>query len=136
MNNFIGDGLFASFNLPLPLAHHAEAAVNAALEIQQALAATPFAGKAGLRTRIGINTGLVIGVTIGAENRLSYTLLGDAVNVASRIEQLNKKFGTTILAAESTVLAAGAIDSCERLGVTDMRGHRGNVVVYRVGPPA
>lgn len=136
VNNFIGDGLFVSFNLPLPLANHAAAAVNAALEIQQALAATPFAGKAGLRTRIGINTGLVIGVTIGAENRLSYTLLGDAVNVASRIEQLNKKFGTAILAAESTVLAAGAINSCERLGVTDMRGHRGNIVVYRVGPPA
>lgn len=135
VNNFIGDGLFASFNLPLPIADHAAAAVNAALEIQQALAAAPFAGKAGLRTRIGINTGPVIGVTIGTENRLNYTLLGDAVNVASRIEQLNKKFGTTVLVAESTVLAAGTIEACERLGVTDVRGHKGNVVVYRVGPP-
>ena len=136
VNNFIGDGLFASFNLPLPLANHAEAAVKAALEIQQSLAAAPFANQAGLRTRIGLNTGPVIGVTIGTENRLSYTLLGDAVNVASRIEQLNKKFGTTILAAESTVLAAGAVEACERLGVTDVRGHRGDIVVYRVGPPA
>jgi class 3 adenylate cyclase len=110
--------------------------VKAALEIQQTLAKAPFARKAGLRTRIGLNTGPVIGVTIGTENRLSYTLLGDAVNVASRIEQLNKTFGTTILAAESTVLAAGALDTCERLGATDVRGHRGDVVVYRVGPPA
>lgn len=133
VNNCIGDGLFASFNLPLPLEDHAAAAINAALEIEQTLAAAPFARKVGLRTRIGINTGPVIGVTIGTENRLSYTLLGDAVNVASRIEQLNKTFGTTILAAESTVVAAGAAGICERLGAADVRGHRGDVVVYRVG---
>jgi class 3 adenylate cyclase len=133
VNNFIGDGLFASFNLPLPLENHAAAAIAAALEIQQALASATLAG-ASVRTRIGINTGPVIGVTIGTENRLSYTLLGDAVNVASRLEQLNKRFGSRILAAESTVLAAGAAGACERLGESDVRGHQGNVVVYRVGP--
>lgn len=134
VNSFIGDGLFASFNLPLPLENHATAAVCAALEIQQALASAEFAGGVKLNTRIGLNTGPVIGVTIGTENRLSYTLLGDAVNVASRLEQLNKRFGTRILAAESTVLAAGAIDSSECLGESDVRGHKGNVVVYRIGP--
>ena len=107
VNSFIGDGLFASFNLPLPLENHAAAAIQAALEIQQAWPARPSAGRADLRTRIGINTGTVIGVTIGTENRLNYTLLGDAVNVASRVEQLNKQFGTGILATESTVRAAG-----------------------------
>jgi class 3 adenylate cyclase len=135
VNSFIGDGLFASFNLPLPCQDHAAAAIAAAIEIQRVLGAGPFAGHAALRTRIGINTGTVIGVTIGTDNRLNYTLLGDAVNVASRVEQLNKHFGTRILATESTVRSAGATD-CERLGTTDVRGHEDNVVVYRVGPAA
>lgn len=133
VNSFIGDGLFASFNLPRPLENHAAAAIAAAIDIQAALSASRFADGLALPTRIGINTGPVIGLTIGTDNRLSYTLLGDAVNVASRIEQLNKKFGTRILAAESTVLAAGAQASCDRLGTTDVRGHHGHIVVYRVG---
>ena len=132
VNSFIGDGLFASFGLPRALENHAAAALAAAIDIQAALADTRFAHDHTLHTRIGLNTGPVIGVTIGTDNRLSYTLLGDAVNVASRIEQLNKKFGTRILVAETTVLAAGAQDSCERLGSTDVRGHHG-VVVYQVG---
>jgi class 3 adenylate cyclase len=136
VNSFIGDGLFASFNLPLPLADHAAAALRAALDIQQALAGASFLANVDVRTRIGINTGTVIGVTIGAENRLNYTLLGDAVNVASRVEQLNKQFGTGILATESTVRAAGALESCVRLGAADVRGHADNVVVYSVGPAA
>jgi class 3 adenylate cyclase len=133
VNSFIGDGLFASFNLPRPLENHAAAAIAAAIDIQAALSAARFADGLALPTRIGINTGPVIGLTIGTDSRLSYTLLGDAVNVASRLEQLNKKFGTRILAAEGTVLAAGAQGACERLGTTDVRGHHGHIVVYRVG---
>jgi class 3 adenylate cyclase len=136
VNSFIGDGLFASFNLPLPLPDHAAAALHAALDIQATLAQSAALTKLGLRTRIGINTGPVIGVTIGAENRLNYTLLGDAVNIASRVEQLNKEFGTTILATERTVRAAGGeAVICKPLGETDVRGHTGNIVVYRVDPP-
>ena len=135
VNSFIGDGLFASFNLPRPLDNHAAAAIAAAIDIQAALSAARFAHGLALPTRIGINTGPVIGLTIGTDNRLSYTLLGDAVNLAARLEQLNKKFGTRILAAESTVTAAGAQATCDRLGTTDVRGHHGHIVVYRVGPP-
>lgn len=136
VNNCIGDGLFASFNLPLPQERHAAAALEAALEIQQALAEVTFPAGVQIRTRIGINTGQVIGVTIGTADWLSYTLLGDAVNIASRVEQLNKQFGSTILATESTVRAAGDGFPCVRLGETGLRGHSGEVVVYRVGPSA
>lgn len=136
VNNFIGDGLFASFNLPLPLENHAACALAAAVEIQRELAArlerpVDLRGSAEVRTRIGINTGPVIDVSIGTDKRMSYTL-GDAVNIASRIEQLNKQFNTAILASESTIRAAGPGFSCTRLGETNVRGHAGDVVVYRV----
>ena len=134
VNNCIGDGLFASFNLPLPQENHAAAALRAALEIQQVLAGASFPADARVRTRIGINTGPVIGVTIGTSDWLSYTLLGDAVNIAARVEQLNKQFATTILATESTVQAAGPGFRATCLGATDVRGHRGDVVVYRIDP--
>ncbi len=132
VNNFIGDGLFASFNLPLALDYHAAAALKAALEIQDALGRRLEHAGGTLRTRIGINTGPVIGVSVGTEKRMSYTLLGDAVNVASRIEQLNKSFATSILASESTVRAAGTGFACTSLGESSVRGHAGHVVVYRV----
>ncbi len=132
VNSCIGDGLFASFNLPLPLERHAAAAIQAAIEMQKALAGATFPAGLKIRTRIGINTGPVVGVTIGTAQWLSYTLLGDAVNVASRVEQLNKDFGSLILATESTIRAAGPGFPCTRLGETDIRGHQGDVVVYRV----
>ena len=134
VNNCIGDGLFASFNLPLPLEKHAAAALRAAIDMQKALAGASFPAGLDIRTRIGINTGPVVGVTIGTAQWLSYTLLGDAVNIASRVEQLNKPFGSLILATESTVRAAGDGFPCTRLGETDIRGHQGNVVVYRIEP--
>jgi class 3 adenylate cyclase/HAMP domain-containing protein len=134
VNSFIGDGLFVSFNLPLALDQHAAAAIRAALEIQKLVDATTFASGTRIRVRVGINTGPVVAVTIGTEKTMSYTLLGDAVNVASRIEQLNKRFGSSILATESTVQAAGPGFPCVRLGETDVRGHRGEVVVYRIDP--
>ena len=107
----------------------------AAREIQQALAGARFPDGVMLPTRIGLNTGPAIGVTVGTENRMNYTLLGDAVNVAARLEQLNKQFGTHILATERTIALAGDTD-CEKLGTVDVRGHESGVVVYRVGAAA
>jgi class 3 adenylate cyclase len=100
VNKFLGDGALAVFGAPNDLADHADAAVTAAVGIHR-LVANHFGG--ALRIGIGINTGLVIAGTIGGGGKLEFTLIGDTVNVASRVEQLTKTTGDAILLTELTV---------------------------------
>jgi class 3 adenylate cyclase len=110
INNFIGDAVVAIFNVPVTNINHARAAVTAALAISHAAQHQLFTLASGrtikLPTRIGINTGPVCAGTIGARERQGYTVYGDAVNLAARIEPMNKQFNTRILASERTVTLA------------------------------
>jgi class 3 adenylate cyclase len=131
VNSFTGDGLFASFNLPLALPDHAVQAVAAAREIQQALADFRAPDGEILATRIGINTGSVVGGTIGTDDRLSYTLLGDAVNAAARLQELNKTYGTRILLSAATRESAGEANFAFRaVGDAALRGRKESVRVF------
>ena len=94
VNKFLGDGALAVFGAPNDLADHADAAVSAAVLIHR-LVAERFGGE--LRIGIGINTGVVIAGTIGGGGKLEFTLIGDTVNVAARVEQLTKTTGDAIL---------------------------------------
>jgi len=100
VNKFLGDGALAVFGAPNDLADHADAAVAAAVLIHR-LVAQRFGGE--LRIGIGINTGLVIAGTIGGAGKLEFTLIGDTVNVAARVEQLTKTTGDAILLTHHTV---------------------------------
>ena len=100
VNKFLGDGALAVFGAPNELAHHADAALTAAMLIDR-LVAERFEGE--LRIGIGINTGQVIAGTIGGGSKLEFTLIGDTVNVAARVEQLTKTTGDTILLTQQTV---------------------------------
>ncbi len=135
VNTFIGDGLFASFNMPLPCADHAAAAVRAAIEIQRAVNSRTF-GDAGvaLATRIGISSGPVIGGSVGAGRRLSFTLLGDTVNLAARLEALNKEHDTRILISASTREACGEGFLFGSLGNVSVRGRGEAVAIFSVDP--
>jgi class 3 adenylate cyclase len=135
VNTFIGDGLFASFNMPLACPNHAAAAVRAAIDIQRAIGGRTF-GDFGVAfaTRIGISTGSVIGGSIGAGQRLTFTLLGDTVNLAARLEQLNKDHGTRILVSESTRRACGDEFVFVGLGSVAVRGRSDAAVVFSVDP--
>lgn len=135
VNTFIGDGLFASFNMPLTCPDHACAAVRAAIDIQRAVGKRTF-GVHGvaLATRIGISTGPVIGGSVGADKRMSFTLLGDTVNLAARLEELNKQHGTRILVSESTRTACAEQFVFESLGRVPVRGRSETIALYSVDP--
>jgi class 3 adenylate cyclase len=135
VHTFIGDGLFASFNMPLACEGHAAAAVRAALDIQRAVGGRTF-GEQGvaLATRIGISTGPVIGGDIGAGKRMNFTLLGDTVNLAARLEELNKHHGTRILVSQSTRDACGELFSFQSLGSVTVRGRSEPVAIFSLDP--
>ena len=132
VSGFIGDGLFASFNLPASHQSHAASAIAAAVEIQERLREHVFAGGIRLHTRIGINTGSVIGGTVGHADRLSYTLLGDAVNTASRLQEMNKQHGTRILVSATTLELAGQGFDCAHVGEVDIRGRTEKIAASAV----
>jgi adenylate cyclase len=116
VNKFLGDGALAVFGAPNDLADHADAAVNAAVLIHR-LVAERFGGD--LRIGIGVNTGVVIAGTIGGAGKLEFTLIGDTVNIAARVEQLTKTTGDTILLTHHTVDALIARPA----GLTDRGSH-------------
>ena len=101
ITQFQGDAILAVFNLPLPDRDHAAQALRAALEIVRVCDEKTFAG-VHARNRIGITTGRVVAGAVGSSGRLSYTVHGNAVNLAARIEAANKDYGTRILLSEKT----------------------------------
>jgi len=128
ITQFQGDGLLAMFNVPLEDPDHAAQAVRAADAMRSAVAARTFAGQS-LRCRIGITTGEVVAGAVGAAGRLSYTVHGDSVNLAARLEQMNKETGTSILVAETTASRAPSM-AFRRIGSVDVRGKSESVTVY------
>lgn len=97
INKYIGDAIMAIWNAPLPTRAHGRLACEAALEMRRLVAEMP-----PLRMRIGINTGPMVAGNLGHRERMEYTVIGDAVNLASRLEGANKVFGTVILISETT----------------------------------
>ena len=129
ITQFQGDAMLVTFNAVKADADHAANAVRCALAIRQATREHPFGGDVCMRTRCGINTGRIVTGAVGARNRLLYTVHGDEVNIAARLEQLNKNYGTYILATESTWRAAGGEFVFRRIDEVTVRGRARPTVI-------
>jgi class 3 adenylate cyclase len=133
LNEFVGDAVMAVFGAPEPLPGHAERAVRCALAMQarqrELNAEAEALGAAPLTMGIGINTGIVIAGTMGGSGRLQYTVIGDAVNVAARLQ--GEAEAGEVLATAATVAAAPGVRS-EPVGPVMVKGRSGAVEVCRV----
>lgn len=136
VDKFIGDGVMAFWGAPLPNSHHALDACVAAWRLQAKLdelnVGWQATGKLAFHTRIGINTGNVIVGNIGSEARMNYTAVGDPVNVAARLESLNRVFGTRILISEETRMAAGDLLLTRPVARVAVKGSHRGVVVHEL----
>jgi adenylate cyclase len=132
---FIGDEIEAVFGAPVPEPHHADRAVAAALDMCRRLEewneSRRAAGRIMLRHGIGIHTGEVIAASIGSPERLSYALVGDPVNLASRIQGLTKEVGGVVLVSGDTVRRLKDPMGLEALPAVRVRGRLAEVEVYR-----
>jgi adenylate cyclase len=132
VNKFLGDGALVVFGAPNDLPDHADAAVAAAVLIHR-LVAERFGG--ALRIGIGINTGPVIAGTIGGGGKLEFTLIGDTVNVAARVEELTKTTDDAILLTDYCVHALVSPPSglADR-GLHELKGKSAAVRVFGLEP--
>jgi adenylate cyclase len=137
IDKFIGDAVMAFWGAPIENSQHARDACAAALAIQRMMMARQAQMPAGdpraaLRVRIGINTGRMLVGNIGSASRLNYTVIGDAVNVASRLEAINKRYGTAIIIGEETRRAAGDAVVVRQLDWVAVYGRSEGVAIYEL----
>jgi adenylate cyclase len=133
LDKFRGDGMMAFFGAPLAMPDHAERAIEAALQMQEALAVLNTARERvrPIQMRIGVNSGSVVVGDIGSPQRKDYTVIGDVVNIASRLESEVARPGQVII-GEATWAAAKHAFRCEPLDEVQLKGRRTNVKPYWV----
>jgi class 3 adenylate cyclase len=129
INQFQGDAMLVTFNVPVADARHADNAVKAAIALQECHRDRTFAG-VSLRTRVGINTGELMAGNVGTGKRFNYTVHGDAVNLAARLEGLNKALGTSVLLSAETRDRLSSPDDVVAVREVTVRGRASPVQVF------
>jgi adenylate cyclase len=142
LDKYIGDAVMAFWNAPLEQADHALRACRAAIAMLAALdvlkARWRAEGFPEFDIGIGLNTGPMVVGNMGSDVRVDYTVLGDAVNLASRLEGTNKEYETRVIFGEGTHAHVQGKVSCRRLGAVRVKGKKQPVRIYElrgIGPP-
>ncbi|MDI7921527.1 adenylate/guanylate cyclase domain-containing protein [Ferirhizobium litorale] len=133
---YIGDSIFAMWNAPVADPQHVEKGCACALALKVAIdelnSANRTAGRPEFITRYGLHTGPAVVGSVGAHSRRQYTAMGDTVNVASRLEGMNKQFGTTILASGAVRELAGEAFLFRDLGLAQAKGRQEQIEVFEL----
>lgn len=136
INKFIGDAVMAIFGEPIQDINHAKNAVKCAYEMLKKVEYLRekwlFEGKPRIEIGVGINTGEVFIGNIGTETRMEYTVIGDTVNLASRIESYNKVYKTNLLVSSSTYSQISEIADVIKISEVQIRGKAKKMNIYEV----
>ena len=133
ITQFQGDAILAVFNVPIADPAHAENAVRAALEMVATAESRQYAGVQA-HNRVGLCTGQVVAGAVGSRGRMTYTVHGNAVNMAARLETMNKEFGTRVLMSAYTARQCQGV-ALRRLADAEVRGYDAIVELYTPAEP-
>jgi adenylate cyclase len=142
IDKYMGDSIMAFWGAPLPDEDHCQKACHAAVECQQILNRLNFEweqqGKTKFVTRIGIHTGKALVGNVGSQERLNYTVLGDSINLANRLEKINKVYGTKIIVSEMVKNVLGPDFTYRFIDHIRVRGKTQSYYIYELllSPPA
>ena len=133
IDKYIGDAIMALFGVPISIENGPEQAVKSALSMIDALSLLNIElekeKRSPIYTGIGINTGIVVAGNMGSNHRLNYTVIGDCVNLASRLEGLTRYFGVNIIVSESTAKACKTVQF-RHLGRVQVKGKKISIGIY------
>jgi adenylate cyclase len=136
VDKYIGDAIMAVFGAPVPKPDDATNAVRAAVRMRRGLQELNVRleerGLPPLRTGIGIHTGEVVAGNIGSERRMEYTVIGDAVNLASRLESSTKDLGVSVLVSEDTYELTKHMADFRKVKEITVKGRKAPVMTYEV----
>jgi adenylate cyclase len=136
VDKYIGDAVMAFWGAPLASADHARRAVACAVAMRKRCAELRAGWKERfgheLHARAGVNTGLAVSGNMGSKHKYNYTVMGDMVNLASRLEGANKPYGTYLMISEATLHAVGDAFAVRELDVIAVKGKAQGVRVYEV----
>jgi len=136
VDKFIGDGVMAFWGAPAPRSDHVlracAGALRAARRMEQVNRTWSAEGRPNIRMRIGLNCANVLVGNVGSSKRLSYTVMGDGVNVAARLEGMNKSFGTTICISDSVFEAVTSEIVARPVRRVQVKGRKHEFMVYEL----
>jgi adenylate cyclase len=139
IDKYIGDAIMALFGVPAPLGNDADRAVRGGLGMLAALDVLnrdrQAEGQSPIKIGIGIGTGQVVAGTIGSPSRMNYTVIGDPVNLAARIESLTKQYGAELMICDATMQALQQPVASRKLDLVRVKGQTSATMLHEVLRP-